>query len=310
MFKNRNITDFFKPFANPRPAKRAKYGGEDEQVKENNTPVAESSSSARIAVRAKHNPTDARPSLDELTTSSLSSLQSDDSTFYIPDKIPQDIVAQDTLSSTTFPLVASSQRVSRNGEFMIRNSDDDTDSEISLEDIRDILIGKKPTVRSSPPIEPDLPPQPTANRVRPSRQTEISRFSRVSTTLPPTTKYKFSLAALVAKAEQDDATDEGTAQARQLIESLEDRRAALEAKIDQDLGIENPVGGLLASVAEKYGDGDTLGKLMQAIERTEALSMQNCWSFFESTTSESLEAESNSPKDFPRIVSSLLPHSE
>ena len=261
-------------------------------------------------MRAKHTPTHVRPSLEDLTTSSLSSLRSDGSTLFIPDEIPQDIIEQDTVSSTTFPVVASSQRVSRNGEFMIRNSDDDTDSEASLEDIGDILVGKKPTFVSSPPTEPDLPPLLTANRIRSSRQNAKPRFTRASVTFPPTTNYKFSLASLVAKAEQDDATDVGTAQARQLIESLEDRRVALEAKVDQDRGINNLDVGLLASVAGEQGDRDATGKLMQAIERTEALSMHSCWSFFESTTSEKVEGKASSPKDLPQIGSSLLPDSE
>ncbi|MCJ1414896.1 hypothetical protein MMC32_001225 [Xylographa parallela] len=309
MFKNRNITDFFKPFANPRPTKRPRYD-EDGHAKEIKTPAQVYASSQRLAVRASYTSSGGRPSLEDLTTSSLSSLQSDASTLFIPDEIPQDIVEQDTVSSASFPVVTSSQRVSRNGEFMIKNSDEDTDSEVSLEDIGDILVGKKPTFVSSPPTEPDLPPLPTANRIRPSRQNEKLRISRVSATLPPTTKYKFSLASLVANAEQDDATDEGTAQARQMIECLENRRAALEAKVDQDQGIKNLDVGLLASIVEKQGDRDVIGKLMQAIERTEALSMQNCWSFFESTTSPTVEGKASSAEDLPRIDSSIFPDSE
>ena len=309
MFKNRNITDFFKPFANPRPAKRARHDP-DEPAKELKAPAPVCSSSPRLAVRAKHNPSDARPSLDDLTTSSLSSLQSEDSTLFVPDKIAREIVQPDIFSETTVPVLGSSQRVSRNGELVIRNSDDETDSEVSLDDIGDILVGKKSTLVSSPPTEPDLPQPPTAHRIRPIRQDEKLRSERVSATFTPTTKYKFSLASLIAKAEQDDATDEGTAQARQLIESLEDRRAALEAKVDQDRGMKDLDIGPLMSYAQKYGDGDAVGKLMQAIERTEALSTQNCWSFFKSTTPEKIEGKSNPLEDFPRIESSLLPDSE
>ncbi|MCJ1387310.1 hypothetical protein MMC18_000151 [Xylographa bjoerkii] len=313
MFKNRNITDFFKPFASPRPAKRARYN-EDEHTKDFQTQAPVYSSSPRLAVRAKNAPTDVRPLVEDLTTSSLSSPPSDDSTLFIPDDIPRD-VDQDFVSSITFPVVASSQRVSRNGEIMIRNSDDDTDSEVSLEDIGDILVGKKSTFMSSPPTEPDLPTIPTGTRTRFSGQNEKSSFSRntragrVAPTLPASTQYKFSLASLVAKAEQDDATDEGTTQARRLIESLEDRRAALEANIDHDQGIKDLDTGVLASVMENQGDDGTIGKLMQAIERTEALSMQKCWSFFELNPSGKAKEMVSSIEDFPRTDSSLLPAS-
>ncbi|MCJ1397508.1 hypothetical protein MMC11_000701 [Xylographa trunciseda] len=314
MFKNRNITEFFKPFANPRPTKRARYD-EHDHSQEIETQAPGCSSSPRLADRARNVPTTVRPSLEDLTTSSLSSLPSDDSTLFIPDEDPQDIVEQDIVSSIALPVLASSQRVSRNGEIMIRNSDDDTDSEVSLADIGDILVGNKSNFTSSPLTEPDLPPIPKATRLRASARDAKSRFpndaraAKVPLTLPATAKYKFSLASLVAKAEQDDATDEGTAKARQLIESLEDRRAALEAKVDEGRGIKDLDIGLLASVVRKEGDDGTIDKLMQAIERTEALSMQKCWSFFEHTPSEKVEEKVSSPEDFPPNDSSLLPGS-
>ena len=314
MFKNRNITDFFKPFANPRPAKRAKYD-EEEHTKEVKAPASECSSSPRLAVRVKHAFADARPPLEDLTTSSLSSLQSDDSTLFTSNALSQ-AVDRDAEGSDTFPVVASSQRVSRNGEIMIRNSDDDTDSDVSLEDIGDILVGRNSTSMSSPPTEPELPPLSTGVRVQASRQIEESSLSRntrtekLSSAFPIATKYKFSLASLVAKAEEDEAANAGTAQARHLIESLEHQRAALENKIDQNRQIKDLDVGLLASVVEKQGDNGSIGKLLQAIERTEALSVQKCWSFFESTSSGTAEDKFSSLEDFPQTNSSLLPDSE
>jgi len=193
------------------------------------------------------------------------------------------------------PILASSQRFMRNGEVMIRNSDDESDSDLSLDDIDDLLAARrKPVSHSSPPTEPDLPsvPLPTQTPARPDRRIGIGRSTRSVKAgrhldiSPP--KHKFSLDALVAQAEADDAVQAGIEKARQLIGASDERRMALESKLNHSKGDAEIDTSLLTSIAkehgEKEGKEDFIDKLMQAIERTEALERPETWSFFEKTS--------------------------
>ncbi|MCJ1479420.1 hypothetical protein MMC13_008105 [Lambiella insularis] len=316
MFKNRNITDFFKPFANPRPAKRPRLGDDDSEL---HTPPPEP---VRLPTRTLSSPAaqtsaDKRPFSQESATSSLSSLRSDGSTPYVPEKPPP---RPEGCSLPPSPVIASSQRITRNGETMIRNSDHDSDSDISFDDIADLLGGKKSCSQSSPPTEPDLPQMPTGLRTRlitqsrEGRSTRRRRDGEQSPRLDSVPKYKFSLQSLVAQTEKDNIAEAETAQVRKLIESLEKRRAALEAtaleaKMDQNKSDGGISEQLLASVVEQQGDSSKIDKLMQAIERTEGPQRRKCWSFFDFVKPQIPQDHPRFPEEFLRhdLLSALVP---
>lgn len=283
MFQNRNITDFFKPFANPHPAKRPRY---DDSITKLTTPAPEPVRlpSRTLQSAATQTSIVSRPTSQVSTTSSLSPLRSDGSTQYVPDNVPS---ISEGSSLTPSPVLVSSQRITRNGETVIRNSDEDSDSGVSFADIADLLVGKRSFSKSSPPTEPDLPQLPTDPQRRLNAHSSKGRVTRRSRDAQQPRKpdlampkYKFSLQSLVAQAEKDDVAEAETAQACELVGSLNQRRAILEAK-----GNQNNVDGdidkqLLASVVEQQGDRSKIDKVMQAIVRTEVLSRRNCWTFF------------------------------
>lgn len=295
MYKNRNITDFFKPFANPRPPKRPR---EDDNGENSTASPEPPSHSPRLAAAEQVLPFHSSPPKSS-QTSALTSLRSDGSTIRDLEGMdePPESPIKAALESfgSNGPILASSQRIMRNGEVMIRNSDDESDSDVSLDDIDDLLAArKKPVSHSSPPTEPDLPsvPLPTQTPARPNRRSGIARSTRSAKAgrrldiSPP--KHKFSLDALVAQAEAHDAAQAGIEKARQLIGASDERRMALESKLNESKGNTDIDTSLLTSIAkehgEKEGKEDFIDKLMQAIERTEALERPETWSFFERTS--------------------------
>ena len=268
MYRNRNITDFFKPFAHPRLAKRPREPDDFEHI---SVPLPRRSASPKL----------------EATTlpanNSSSSLSSFDNDGLIEDGLGKGrqctVEPAGESVETNGPLLASSQRVTRNGQVIIQNSEGESDSDDSLANIDEILAARRPASHPSPLTDPSA---------RSDRRNGIGRLTgrlkteRLTPPLPMTTKYTFSLELLVAQAKKNDAAEAETAQARRLIGTLDDQRAALEVKLSKchdDLDLNK---GLLAAVVESHGGDDNIDRLMHAIERTEALHTQMSWSFFHS----------------------------
>ena len=309
MNTNRNITDFFKPFTQPR-SKRSLPDDDPETtvVAQTRLAPAKIKSKPGEPIETSDLPQSLlRPSsqlsLDDKSESPLSSAPSsapptDASTAHGSDgeatSTPARAQTDPPLSQT--PVLASSQRVVKNGEVMIRNSDDESDSDTSLDDIDDILTAHRPPARSSPPTENDLY-IPTNGRTtggssngrkRKTRATEYTE-DHFSSTLPVAPKYKFSLEILVAQARKDDAAEATFAHAQSLLNMAsqydvrhgrEDhqgsRGAALGGKLDT---------GLVATVMEEQGKENDIQRLMGAMQRTEALSQAKVWSFFDAASS-------------------------
>lgn len=106
-------------------------------------------------------------------------------------------------------------------------------------------------------------------------------FSTPATALP---KYTFSLDSLVDRTEKDAASEAGVARARQAIQ-LSTAQSDLQHGVDRtsDPLIEptNEVDrGLLKSVMDQSTEKGGMQKIMQAMNRTEALNRPKTWSFF------------------------------
>ena len=315
MYKNRNITDFFKPFAQPRTKRPLPEDDPEETiaVAQPRLAPAKIKSQPREPTETSDLPEDllkpsSQLSLDDKADSPLSSALSsapptdasnadgsDEESTSTPTR------AQFDPPSSQTPVLASSQRVVKNGEVVIRNSDDESDSDASLDDIDDILTAHKPPARSSPPTENDMACIPTSGRATGGNSNGKKRKTRAtdysddpfSSTLPVVPKYKFSLETLVAQARKDDAAEATFAHAQSLLsrpgqydiqgDGARDkqglRSAAFGGKLDA---------GLMATVMKEQGEENDIEKLMSAMQRTEALSQAKVWSFFDAASSRTI----------------------
>lgn len=295
VYKTANITDFFKPFSQPRQPKRPR----PEDDIQHSQPSRKSRSSTPpsyqrpLPIRSCENtPSKARHPVDDLP---------------VTDQLP--------LGSSQGPILASSQRVVKNGELVVTNSDDEgSDSDASLGDIDELLRARRPPADqvSSPLTEPDstvLTPDRHSSAEPEIASTKIRRSGRginavkkptSSDELPHAPKYKFDLQSLVKQSKKDETSEESMATARNLLASLDqvDPSPAVEER--NNANRKGPVNaGLIASVMNKESDENDTKRLMLAIERTEALQQDLSWSFFE----DEQQTLDNQPDPFPHAMS-------
>ena len=281
--KNGNITNFFKPFARSSiPLKRSVLeettsNAHDRQPSPLKSPKLQSANHRR--------PT---PELSSSGISTLTPIASDGSaeppSQTLPD-LPQPPNRPIRSAGSGFgqPTAPSSQRVVKNGETFIRNSDDESDSDSSLADIDEILRPRK-RIKSSSPLtelgssEPEFPtttPLPTKTPLRSSRRLRQNTRRDAS----EDKKYKFSLDQLLERTERDSAEDEAYRRALALANEV----PVHQVHSDSNSGPGQPSKLLTAeSLASKIKveDPDDLDKLMQALKRTEALQLNSTWNFF------------------------------
>lgn len=184
----------------------------------------------------------------------------------------------------------SSQRIVKNGAIVIRSSDDESDSDSSLDDI-DGLIARKSAPNSTPPTESE-PTLPLANTQTGQKIRASSRLKTPKTTvsftpqeqpkfrMPP--EYKYSLASLVQRSKEEKALEENIAKAKSALDSHDIENplifggshgsAPTEAKIDTTL---------LVSVMKRKNEGEDIDRLLMAVQRTEAFDLRTTWSFFD-----------------------------
>ena len=292
-----SITDFFKPFAQPRQNKRPLPYDDPQEPKA----IRPSPKANRQADAVKTKTQGTKASVSEGSRGHSTADVYDDA-LHVP--ITQSDGTDDALTKPeTFPstnksdisgseglIVTSSQRIVKNGEVMITNSEDEaTDSDASLDDIDDLLAPNKPAEKSSPPTEPELPFLTMENsssakgskRRRETRGTIIADNSQGLPILPVLPKYKFSLELLVKQSKNHEESETQTAKARTLLRSLEQRENASPhggARISgKGTKINEELVGLMM---KEHGQDEDAWKLMTAIKRTEALYLESSWSFF------------------------------
>ncbi|KAL9585812.1 MAG: hypothetical protein Q9212_001290 [Teloschistes hypoglaucus] len=294
----KSITDFFKPFAFPRQNKRPLSTDESEETRPSQTSRSTTPKNTR-----NPNPEPAKASVEHngallisSQSSVLSSLQN--STPRGLDDPPSqehalplrdfgdDHSVQSNLSNRLdhqAPIFNSSQRIVRNGEVIIKDSDDErSDSDISLEDLEDLIAPRKrPPAPSDPPgSEGRTPLSPAKTRSKTGRSTRkghrdsapaaADSTPSASTALP---RYKFSLDALIKQSKNDHDSTRKINKAKHLLEDLEEQKPISQGVDDL----------LAAVVGGRDEDGGTrTDNLKGAIERTEALYQDRIWSFFDS----------------------------
>ncbi|KAI4204926.1 MAG: hypothetical protein LQ350_000778 [Teloschistes chrysophthalmus] len=312
----KSITDFFKPFAFPRQNKRPLSTDESEETRPSQT------SRSTTPKSTKHtNPEPAKASVkqnDALLISSQSSVLSSvqNSTPRGLDDPPsqdhalplRDFGDDHSVQSNPSnrldhqaPIFNSSQRIVRNGEVIIKDSDDErSDSDISLEDLEDLIAPReRPPAPSHPPgSENRTPLSPAKTRSKTGRSTRkghrdsapvaADSTPSTSTALP---RYKFSLDALIKQSKNDHDSKEKINKAKHLLEDLEEQRP-----------ISQGIDDVLAAVVGGQDEDDPTGKhdLKGAMERTEALYQDRIWSFFDIKQI----VEDNEPMDCPPIADS------
>ena len=302
MYKFRNITDFFKPSSQPaHPTKRPRPEEEDEHVED-------SIVLARPGLKSPKThgpPSPEQHTLEDSPTSSALTSIGSDSSVDCPSAVSTRTLGIQTAPATTHtqssgshtshgPVLLSSQRVTRHGQTVIKNSDDESVSDESLEDLDEILSIRRTAHISSPLTEPDLPTVPSTTRSK-LRIRRGRPSKNPNTPSPVVPQYTFSLDTLVAHAVQDDATEADVVEARHLVASLDQRRAALEAKVGNGHAEASVDKKLLTTIVSHGGDNENIDRLMHAIERTEALQVQKSWSFFDPTRVINIPRQ----KDFP-----------
>ncbi|KAL8943071.1 MAG: hypothetical protein Q9211_001124 [Gyalolechia sp. 1 TL-2023] len=303
----RSITDFFKPFAFPRENNRLIHdeGSEEprpspSQRSRSNTPQAALGQSRSpfspnnaIWISSQSSDLSTLPGLPPGTPEEQFSQLEKSPTVRPYESVPIQSFAE-AVTASQVPTLNSSKRTIRDGEVVIPDSDDErSGTDISLDDLDDIIASHQPPLASAPSSknEPPLPLFPRATRSKPSRSDKGRSNPVAATAIPAATpvaipKFKIPLEALIKQRQADDRTQLSLKNATYLLDSLEEQTpaafAAGSATLDEDL---------LATVIKEGDDGSSMEKLMGAIERTEALDLPKSWSFF-SQDSEGLDVES------------------
>ncbi|KAL9582581.1 MAG: hypothetical protein Q9203_005433 [Teloschistes exilis] len=293
----KSITDFFKPFAFPRQNKRPLSTDQSEETRPSqisrSTPPKNSKNTTPEPAKASVEQHDAL--LTSSQSSLLSSLRnstprglddppSQDHTLPLRDfgdENPVQSNASNRLDHQA-PIFNSSQRIVRNGEVIIKDSDDErSDSDISLEDLEDLIAPRKRPLASSHPSDSEIrtPLSPAKTRSKTGRSTRKGHRDPVptaadstpstSTALP---RYKFSLGALIKQSKNDADSQKKIDDAKHLLEDFEEQKP-----------IPQGIDDLLAALVGGQDEDDGTGKqdLKGAMERTEALYQDRIWSFFD-----------------------------
>ena len=299
----KSIIDFSRPFGPPRPGKRPSSNG----PLDNPRPSQRSRSTTPKADKVRAGKNEALPAVSRalpLISSQSSSLTLLSSPTRSPS--PSGTFSNDTADAPLLPLNntlpdqpnasndpdlqgivgSSSQRIVRNGEVIIKDSDEErSDSEISLEDLENLIAPRRPARASPPPIEPDQPSLPSPPTTRSTglkgRKCKSNSAFTFTTDLPiPATnipRYKFSLDALVKQRDQDEASRLSIENSRLVLDMLGEQETAKAMPeppaLDEDL---------LAKIIKTSNDEDSpsMDKLLAAMQRTEALHQEMRWSFF------------------------------
>ncbi|KAL9636848.1 MAG: hypothetical protein Q9164_002565, partial [Protoblastenia rupestris] len=267
-YKGRTITDFFKIHSQTLPQKRpfsndgaAEDKPQSQRHSSSLSPLPTSSSSIELPS------TPLAPKAESCHNSAAYPTPEDN----VPTH-PIETSSKITVSFEPLPTqnstLPSSQRIIKNGEVMIRNSDDEVDSDSSLEDLDAILSRQRAPSGTPEPKLPYLPPE--AMSVKAKEKGARRRVKLASSPLPVRTASKFSLQELAKQKREYEASKEDIAKTKDLMECQvqnQKRKNVLDAD-------------LIDEVMQDHGETDDINRLKTAIQRTEALHHDHTWSFF------------------------------
>ena len=202
--------------------------------------------------------------------------------------------------------LTSNQRIVRHGEVVIRNSEDESDSDSSLEDLNHLLlIEDKGAQRESSTPEAQASTASLDRNADDGRCMSTRRRSKTHKVAAPSplalpvqsTRYKFDLESLARHKKQEEAANEGITRAKAMLKSLEQPTTSTDRNAVAALR-KGPIDTAFIDKAMKvHGDEDELGRLKAAIQRTEALHRSRSWSFFDEQAKEPLFEQ----LDFPIV---------
>ena len=237
---------------------------------------------------------------------------SDETLRVAPMPVPRDTILRnsDVLGSQGTSLT-SSQRVVRKGEIVITNSDDESDSASSLEDLNDLLLleDQGPRGSSSYP-DPQIPVSPLTRKAEDGRRMSTRRRTKIEPLVAPprlappvqSRKYKFDLESLAKHRKREETSVEDIAEANAMVSSFEQQKVSASGNAGA-AATKRPFDATFIDVVMKdHQDEDEVSRLKAAIRRTEALHHGKSWSFFEEQAEESLFKQS----DFPTIEDDRL----
>lgn len=229
----------------------------------------------------------------------------DETSYIASTPVPNDPASRlADVSGSQGTILMGSQRVVRNGEVMIRNSEDESDSESSLEDLNDLLIFEGYKKRGKRPYqEPQVPASSQKRSAEDGRRMSTRRKTKADSVAVPlrsalpvqTKRYKFDLESLARHKTQEKASVEDIARANMILRSFEQPKASA-SEIVGAASTKGPFDAKFIDIAmKKHGDGNEISRLKAAIQRTEALHHGKSWSFFDEQAKEPLFEESNFP---------------
>ena len=317
MYQSLRITDFFKSFTQPRQNKRSSDCSVDDSRAAKHSRSSTPDNAASIT--SEHEPLEEdsgkctkdnsnEPERKSSTTERIadSILHGCDGTEpVLPDTPPQKIEVQP--SSSQGPVLMSSQRVIVNGEVVIKNSDDESDSEASLDDIDDLLGVRKPASALPSPTtaHPHGPISPNAterNGTVTRSKTKIATLTRArqpSSHVSTRSTYKFSLDSLKRQNKENAAAEAGSTEAWSLLDSVGEKAPREMTSHVHTPGAELIDADLVASVLKDKREEEDISKLMTAIHRTEAFDQIKSWSFFIAEEDETLSSNPPFPENLP-----------
>ena len=255
------------------------------------TPPSSSIPSPDEARRSKFSQTHATP----LSIAPSVKVQSAD-TWSDPD-IPLLKAASVSFTSSDLPLSSSSQRIVRNGERMVTNSDEDEDSS-SLEDLDNMIRLKEP--ENSEGFLEQTGKVPRGGSGAPERTSGRGKAARNSSLVAKGTEYKYSLAVLAEQRRHLQASGENVAKINAILEARRQAQPLVGQNSSMN-GLHNE--SAIDAVMNNRGDEEDVDRLKDALRRTEALHRDKTWSFFRAETEDEIIG---GPPEFPNLEDSQL----
>lgn len=328
MYKNTNILSYFKPFS--QPSRRNERSLPEENLEEPRA-IGRSRSTTPEGSRPKQEHDRAGQQIEQglprassrvklrssstqpPATQNVQPVESAKPTQVIRHENPHmpvtpgtnDPISQTTdLLSSQCPSLMGSQRVVKNGEVVIRNSDDESDSDSSLEDLDDLLLLETRRNQREPSC-PEIQLPSTSRNTNAVDRRHMSRRRRTKTDintvqiksdLPAQAKrYKFDLESLAKHKKQEDASMEDFSRASAMFRSLDQKKVSA-TRVPGTASTTGPLDATFIDVVMKeHGDEDDLSRLKAAIQRTEALNHDKMWSFFDDQAEEPLPEQAKFP---------------
>ncbi|KAH7052364.1 hypothetical protein B0J12DRAFT_739895 [Macrophomina phaseolina] len=298
MKRNGNITNFFKPFTEPKETRalseeRRERGSSFPSLsvldsdRRPRWPSIDQTKERPVPLSTRHRdilsptppppletkptpapqpPTGVYPPQNDMTNRNTGSVEPGSSFNSSFSSLPQQ-----SQSST------SSKRVVKDGVPLVRTSDsEEEDSDSELEDLTTILNKKRRA--QALPENPNPTMKPKRDREGPGSAYDLrSHFKRAppkrefKSIVAPTRKYKISLSDLVTQRQKGLDSEARVLEAQRQAEEAE--RAAEESKAKSKISKEGLRGAL--------GDAEGVERTFNALQRTEVLETDQVWRFFE-----------------------------